>query len=73
MPLAGKDNLDELYALQRLLQEEVARLQAQFDECDALGDERRVYILDIEIAALQEEATVLAGRISDILERDLQR
>ena len=73
MPLAGRNNLDELIAQQRLLQEEVARQQASFDECDAAGDEARTYLLDIQIRALQEEATRLASRISDILDRDLQR
>lgn len=73
MPLAAKNNLDELYARHRLLQAEVDRLQAEYDalEPDA-GGERR-YLLDIEIEALQSEATNLASRISDILERDLQR
>jgi uncharacterized small protein (DUF1192 family) len=74
MPLAAKDNLDELYARQRLLQGEVDRLQADYDASnpDSSGDDRR-YLLDIEIEALQAEATSLASRISDILERDLQR
>ena len=36
------------------------------------GDDQR-YLLDIEIQALQAEATSVASRISDILERDLQR
>lgn len=73
MPLAAKDNLDELYAQQRLLQGEVDRLQAEYDALDPeQGGERR-YLLDIEIEALQAEATRLASRISDILERDLQR
>jgi uncharacterized small protein (DUF1192 family) len=74
MPLAAKDNLDELYARQRLLQGEVDRLQAEYDVSnpDSSGDDRR-YLLDIEIEALQAEATSLASRISDILERDLQR
>ncbi len=74
MPLAAKDNLDELYARQRLLQGEVDRLQAEYDALDPQegGDDRR-YVIDIQIDALQEEATSLASRISDILERDLQR
>jgi hypothetical protein len=73
MPLAANNNLDELYAMQRLLQGEVTRLQDEYDRCEAEAATDRCYILDIEIAALQEEATQLASRISDILERDLQR
>ena len=33
----------------------------------------RRYILNVQIEALQEEATRLSARISDVLERDLQR
>ena len=73
MPLAAKDNLDELYAQQRLLQGEVERLQAEYDALDPETGRERCYLLDIEIEALQAEATRLASRISDILERDLQR
>ena len=73
MPLAANNNLDELYALQRLLQGEVTRLQDEYDGCEAGAGADRCYILDIEIGALQEEATQLASRISDILDRDLQR
>lgn len=73
MPLAAKDNLDELYAQQRLLQGEVDRLQAEYDGLDPEAGRDRRYLLDIEIEALQAEATSLASRISDILERDLQR
>jgi hypothetical protein len=73
MPLAAKDNLDELYARQGLLLAEVERLQTEFDQLiTTSGDDRR-YLLDIEIQALQAEATSVASRISDILERDLQR
>ena len=74
MPLAAKDNLDELYARHRLLQAEVDRLQAEYEalDPDEGGDDRR-YLLAIDIEALQAEATNLTSRISDILERDLQR
>jgi hypothetical protein len=74
MPVAAKNNLDELYARQRLLQREVTRLEIEYDSVDpeAAGADRR-YILDIQIRALQEEATQLNSCISDILERDLQR
>jgi hypothetical protein len=74
MPVAAKNNLDELYARQRLLQAEVTRLEIEFDSLDAVGPgaDRR-YILDVQIRALQEEETKLNSGISDILERDLQR
>ena len=74
MPVAAKNNLDELYAQQHLLQTEVTRLETEYDGLDpeVPGADRR-YILDIQIRALQEEATKLNACISDILERDLQR
>jgi hypothetical protein len=74
MPLAAKNNLDELYARHRLLQDEAARLQLERDRLDPDGpDADRRYILDLESRALLEEATNLGSSISDILERDLQR
>jgi hypothetical protein len=74
MPLAAKNNLDELYARHRLLQDEAARLQSERDRLDPDGpDADRRYILDVESRALLEEATILGSSISDILERDLQR
>jgi hypothetical protein len=74
MPLAAKNNLDELYAQHRLLQDEAARLQSERDRLDPDGpDADRRYILDLESRALLEEATKLGSSISDILERDLQR
>jgi hypothetical protein len=74
MPLAAKNNLDELYARQRLLQDEAARLERERDRLEAHeADADRRYILDLEIGALLEEATRLGSSISDILERDLQR
>ncbi len=72
MPRSAKNNLDELYAKHRLLQDAVAGLEREFDALDPDDDDRR-YILDIETRALQEEATKLGSSISDILERDLQR
>jgi hypothetical protein len=71
MPRSAKNNLDELYARHRLLQDEVSRLEGESAELDPAGDRR--YIIDIETRALQEEATKLGSSISDILERDLQR
>jgi hypothetical protein len=74
MPLGSTKNLDELYAKQRLLQDEAARLEFERDQLDGDGsDADRCYILDIEARALQEEATKLGSSISDILDRDLQR
>jgi hypothetical protein len=73
VPLAAKDNLDELYAVQRLLQEEVIRLQQESDALQEPPGNARSYILSLQIEALQEENTRLSARISDILERDLQR
>ena len=74
MPLAAKNNLDELYVRQRMLEEEASRLEQEHDELDpdGPGAERR-YLLDIESRALREEEAKLASLISDILERDLQR
>lgn len=74
MPLAARNNLDELYARQRLLQAEAERLEEQSDQLDedSEASDRR-YILDIQSNALREEATKLSASISDILERDLQR
>ena len=74
MPLAAKNNLDELYVRQRLLQDEAARLERKRDRLGPGGSNAdRRYILDLEIRALLEEAARLASTISDILERDLQR
>jgi len=74
MPLAAKNNLDELYAQQRLVLDEAERLERDRDQLDAFGaDADRRYILDLESRALLEESTRLGSAISDILERDLQR
>ena len=74
MPLAAKNNLDELYARHRLLQAEAERLEEHSDQLgDAAADRDRRYILDVQSNALREEATKLSASISDILERDLQR
>jgi hypothetical protein len=74
MPLAAKNNLDELYARQRLVLDEAARLERDRDQLDGSGaDVDRRYILDLESRALLEESTRLGSTISDILERDLQR
>jgi hypothetical protein len=73
MPIAARNNLDELYAKQRLLQEEAARLERERDLLDPGSDADRCYILDLESRSLREEVTRLGSSISDILERDLQR
>jgi hypothetical protein len=74
MPIGAQDRLDELYAKQRLLTEEAERLECERDRLDPEGpDANRHYILEIEIAALRQEASSISSRISDVLERDLQR
>jgi hypothetical protein len=74
MPLGPLGSLSDLYARQRLLQEEAGRLEAERDLLDADGpDADRRYILDIEARALEEEAAKVGSAISDILDRDLQR
>ncbi len=73
MPLAANDSLDELYAVQRLLQAEVDRLQQEHESLPEPSGHLRRYILSVQIEALQEEATRFSARISDVLERDLQR
>lgn len=74
MPLGAPDHLDELYAKQRVLTEEAERLEAEYDKLDPYGtDGNRPYILELQIAALRQEASRIEARISDVLERDLQR
>jgi hypothetical protein len=74
MPLAANNNLDELYAMQRVLLDEVARIERDLERLDAAGpDAERRYILGLESSALLEESTRLGSAISDILDRDLQR
>jgi hypothetical protein len=74
MPLAAKNNLDELYASHRMLQEEAARIEQERNQLSSgSADSDRRYILDVESRALREEAAKLGSLISDILERDLQR
>jgi hypothetical protein len=74
MPIGAHDHLDELYAKQRLLSDEATRLEVERSRLGAEGAQgNRCYILDIEIAALCEEVSRIAARISDVLERDLQR
>jgi hypothetical protein len=74
MPLAAKNNLDELYARQQLVLDEAARLERDRDRLGDFGaDADRRYIIDLESQALLEESTRLGSTISDILDRDLQR
>jgi hypothetical protein len=50
------------------------RLESERDRLDPDGvDADRHYILEIEIAALRQESSRISSRISDVLERDLQR
>ncbi len=73
MPLAANNNLDELYALHRLIEAEAETLESEQQGLEPQQHANRLYILEIEIAALREEATRLSAAISDVLERDLQR
>ncbi len=74
MPMGAQDRLDVLYAKQRVLIEEAERLESDRDRIDPEGpDADRHYILEIEIAALRQESSGISSRISDVLERDLQR
>jgi hypothetical protein len=74
MPTGAHDHLDAMYAKQRLLIEEAGRLEAARDLLapSAENADRR-YILDLQITALREESSRIESRISDVLERDLQR
>lgn len=71
MPIGAQDHLDSLYARQRLLSAEATSLEAERDTLEHHSN--RHYILQVEIAALREEATRISARIADIIERDLQR
>ncbi len=71
MPIGARDHLESLYARQRLLSAEAARLESERDALD--DDANRSYILELEITALREEATRISARIADVIERDLQR
>jgi hypothetical protein len=74
MPNGARDNLDEMYAKQQLLTDEATHLEDERDGLDPDGpDANRHYILELQIAALREESTRISSRISDVLERDLQR
>jgi len=74
MPLAAKNNLDELYYLTRVLDEHRVRLESERDQLKGSGsDAAHLYVIEVEITALSEEAAKLGSSISDILERDLQR
>ena len=74
MTVGAQDHLDELYHKQNLLLEEATHLEGARDllDADAAGANRS-YILELQITALREESSRIAARISDILERDLQR
>ena len=74
MPTGPHDSLQKLYDRQKLLSDEATRLEKERDQLDALGkDADRYYILELEIAALRQEASRIGSRIADILERDLER
>jgi hypothetical protein len=71
MPTGSHDHLQQLYEREKLLNEEVGRLDAERETLDTNSD--RTYILEIEIIALREEWTRINARIAEVLERDLQR
>jgi len=71
MPTGSHDHLQQLYDREQRLNEEASRLEAERETLKTDSD--RTYILDIEIVALREESTRINARITDILERDLQR
>lgn len=74
MPTGAHDNLQKLYDRQRLLWDEATRQEKERQPLDEDGkDADRHYILEIQIAALRQEASRIGARIADILERDLQR
>jgi hypothetical protein len=74
MPIGAMQNLEDLYAKQRLLLEEAARLDGEREALEAQGSNPdRVYLLGLESLALREESLRLDAVISDILDRDLQR
>jgi hypothetical protein len=74
MPIGAHDHLEELYAKQRMLTDEAARMEQERDRIDPDGpDANRHYVLELEIAALRQESSRIGSRISDVLERDLQR
>jgi hypothetical protein len=71
MPTGTHDHLQQLYDREKMLNEEVGRLESERETLDMDSD--RTYILDVEIVALREESTRINARIADVLERDLQR
>jgi hypothetical protein len=71
MPTGTHDHLQQLYDREKMLNEEVGRLETERETLDMDSD--RTYILDVEIVALREESTRINARIADVLERDLQR
>jgi len=71
VPLAATDRLDELYAVQRLVQAEVDRLQQEHDSLPEAPGHLRRYILNVQIEALQEEIkTLRKEREDDKAERE---
>jgi len=73
MPMGSGDKLEQLYAWQRLLTDEAARLETECVLCGPDEPGSRHYVLKIQIAALYEESSRISARVSDILDRDLQR
>lgn len=74
MPIGANDSLSKLYEKQKLLWEEATRLEKEREPLDEDGkDAGRHYILEIEIAALRQEASRISLRIVHILESGPQR
>jgi hypothetical protein len=74
MPTGAHDSLGRLYDRQKLLLDEASRLEEDRDRLEKSdADPDRRYILELEITALREESNRIGSRISDVLERDLQR
>ena len=72
--MLGAARLDELYALQRLVEQEATRLGAQLSQSPAEEqDSDRLYLVRLKIKAMDEESARLGAAISDVLDRDLQR
>jgi hypothetical protein len=74
MPMGTRENLDALYAKQNLVIAEAARLETERDSLDPDGaDANAHYLLELKIVALRQESTRISSRVSEILDRDLQR
>jgi hypothetical protein len=72
--MLGAGRLQELYARQRLVDQEAVRLGALLTQSPGEQDDSdRLYLVRLKIKAMDEESARLGSAISDVLERDLQR